>query len=222
MIYDEGYEISFKNHNFFVFSRYGDNKRKKPDINSKYVSYCYSTLIGWYRIDNKWGCFYGYKIGVDRNEVTNGEAENKQKVVQNEISKQSDRIDEDVITFIESKFNERIELNENFKDHHKIVERINYSNQYWEAENYSEYKGLTLKDLNKIAGRIKYKKHSKEKITSIAGNKSLLKSKNNFLYFNHQELPESYSNKEFMSRPKNQVSYFNIRVIVVLVIQYQH
>lgn len=96
MVYDEGFDIIFNKNNsikndrsYFVFSKYGMNNEGSKSIKSKWVSYCYSTLIGWYHIGNKWGCMYGYKLGVNKDEVTNGEAENKLNVVQGEITRRN-------------------------------------------------------------------------------------------------------------------------------------
>jgi hypothetical protein len=93
MVYDEGFDIVFNRNkslkndrSYFVFSKYGLNKEASSSIKSKWVSYCYSTLIGWYYIEDYWGCMYGFKLGVNKDEVTNGEAQNKLNVVEGEIS----------------------------------------------------------------------------------------------------------------------------------------
>ena len=73
-----------------MFSKYGPNQNKLPKITSKWVSYCYSTLIGWYHLADSWGCVYGEKQGVDKDEITGGEAENKLEVVQGKIIAKDD------------------------------------------------------------------------------------------------------------------------------------
>ena len=95
MVYDEGFDVIFNNEkklyndrSYFVFSKYGYNQDSSNNrISSKWASYCYSTLIGWYYDGDKWGCMYGQKLGVNKNEITNGEAQNKLNVVEGEITK---------------------------------------------------------------------------------------------------------------------------------------
>ena len=42
MVYDEGFEVVFKDVKYFAFSKY------EPTNNKKAKSYCDETLIGWY------------------------------------------------------------------------------------------------------------------------------------------------------------------------------
>lgn len=93
MVYDEGFDITFdseeksKTQNFFVFSKYTQNDRKNSEIKSKWASHCYSTLIGWFYIGHKWGCFYAKRNDVPNPDIpTNGEAENKLNVLENQIT----------------------------------------------------------------------------------------------------------------------------------------
>lgn len=188
MVYDEGFDFHFGKKNspnfatYFVFSKYGQNSNRSGSIRSKWVSYCYSTLIGWYQIGNKYGCFYGKKKVANANEITNGEATNKQVVVEGsmtekvflETKSKVENESPETYRFSESKFAEKLELNAQFKDHAKFVERINSENLSWKAANYAEYEGLTIADLNKMAGRKKsrnggfldYNFHEKNEIES--------------------------------------------------------
>ena len=93
MVYDEGFDITFDSieksmtQNFFVFSKYSLNDKKNPEIKSKWASHCYSTLIGWYNIGTNRGCFYARRNDVPNSEIaTNGEAENKLNVLENQIT----------------------------------------------------------------------------------------------------------------------------------------
>jgi hypothetical protein len=94
MVYDEGFDITFddsieksETKNFFVFSKYSLNNKKNPLIKSKWASHCYSTLIGWFSIGKNWGCFYAKRNDVPDSEIiTNGEAENKLNVLENQIT----------------------------------------------------------------------------------------------------------------------------------------
>lgn len=69
MVYDEGFDINIGDYSFFAFSKYSPNTSKKKFFftnkkNSKWVSKCYSTLIGWYHKGDEWGCYYAEKVGV--------------------------------------------------------------------------------------------------------------------------------------------------------------
>ncbi len=92
MIYDEGFDINFpeSNRSYFLFSKYGKNDGNLKAIKSKWSSYCYSSLVGWYHIGDEWGCLYGNKLGVDTNRPTNGEADNKQVVLEGSITKKDE------------------------------------------------------------------------------------------------------------------------------------
>lgn len=93
MVYDEGLEFSFgkKNTieftNFFVFLRYSLNDNTTlSGVSSKYYRHCYQTLVGWFHSENnKWGCFYGHKKIYHYSLPTNGEAPEKQIVLENSI-----------------------------------------------------------------------------------------------------------------------------------------
>ena len=95
MVYDEGFDFSFGQKGskdfstYFVFSKYGPNDFKNEKIKSKWTSNCYATLIGWYQVGDKYGCFIGTKKGQDADEITNGEAANKQVVVEGSMKEKT-------------------------------------------------------------------------------------------------------------------------------------
>jgi len=60
-------------------------------------------------------------------------------------------------TQVQTRFREKITLHAGFKDHSKVVERINLSNLSWSATVYKEYEGKTIAELNNIAGKKKNK-----------------------------------------------------------------
>ena len=69
MVYDEGFEIFLHqdNENYFAFSKYSVSSSVTPkdDDDEKsqgYQSYCQETFLGWFRTNNKWGCFYASKV----------------------------------------------------------------------------------------------------------------------------------------------------------------
>ena len=88
MIYNEGFDILVNNRSYFAFSKYSKNDKKNKRFKTKWVSQCYSTLVGWYHIGKeKWGCFYAKKIVENPNQVTNGEPNGKLMVVEGQIKK---------------------------------------------------------------------------------------------------------------------------------------
>jgi hypothetical protein len=161
MIYDEGFDFSFGEINtkefstYFIFNKYGRNDFKSfQGMTSKWVSYCETTLIGWYQVGDSWGCFTGTKRGGDPNKATNGEATNKQVVVEGSMTSKVFLQTNDRPRFMQSKFGERLHLTSKFKDHAKFVQRINADkNLTWKAAVYQEFEGKTIEELNKIAGR---------------------------------------------------------------------
>jgi len=236
MVYDEGFDFSFGEINtpgygtYFTFSKYGLNDRSNEKIATKWVSYCYSTLIGWYQEGEKYGCFVGTKVGVDPNEVTNGEASNKQVVVEGSMTEktflETNQTPREEIRFMESKYTERIELTANFKDHSKVVERINAENLSWKAAVYSEFEGKTVEQLNKLAGR-KKSRNGMFADFSLRSDQKKTMSKNSFHKFINSEkrarksllrkpnrknepMPEEFNWKEYMGPPKSQVKKFQM------------
>jgi hypothetical protein len=236
MVYDEGFDFSFGNPNspdystYFIFSKYDYNDQSNSKVKSKWSSYCYATLIGWFQQGDKYGCFYGHKKGHNKDEVTNGEALNKQVVVEgNMTAKTFLQLNEHVnnkntpqIRFMESKFSEKLKLTADFKDHAKVVERINSENGSWKAANYAEFEGLSISDLNRLAGRKKsrtgnyldFNFHQKESHSETESNESLFeyfnknfapKKKNNLK--KSKELPEEFNWLQYMGKPKSQVKY---------------
>ena len=88
MVYNEGFDINIGNRSYFAFSKYGKNNHANPEINTRWISKCYSTLVGWYHYGSKkWGCFYATKIGENPEEVTNGEPKGKLLVVANTVKR---------------------------------------------------------------------------------------------------------------------------------------
>ena len=71
MVYNEGFDILIDDYSFFAFSKYAFNDNSKSDVTSRWVSKCYSTLVGWYHKGNKYGCIYAEKSGVNADEITN-------------------------------------------------------------------------------------------------------------------------------------------------------
>jgi hypothetical protein len=240
MVYDEGFDFHFGDKDsenfstYFVFSKYAPNDNSNPNVVSRWSSYCYATLIGWYQEGDMYGCFYGQKKNNNPNEVTNGEASNKQIVVEGSMkSKTFLQLNEKVVLkntsiqnkyapnfrFSESKFSEKLELTAEFKDHAKVVERINSENGSWKAANYDEFRGLSIQDLNVIAGRKKsrtgnyfnFNFHEKELTNETEKEEESIFSffNNNYLNKNKlkksKELPSEFNWVDYMGAPKSQV-----------------
>jgi len=51
------------------------------------------------------------------------------------------------------KIKSRINLSANFKEHAKVVDRINALNLSWKAENYDQFANMTIDELNNFTGR---------------------------------------------------------------------
>jgi hypothetical protein len=235
MIYDEGFEFKFNTDSpnyekYFAFSKYGPNEGL--NYSSSWVSYCYQTLVGWYNIGNSWGCFYGNKEIAGYDVATNGEAENKQVVTENSIlfvekkdniENINDKVDSflkisKISRFTETENSELLVLDSNFKDHSKLVERINSANLSWKAKNYKEFEGLTRAELKKVSKSLKIsnesnrrKKKNKNNVLSNNNSKSNSESfscpvMNNKQIIKYEDLPESFDAWEkFMTPPGSQV-----------------
>ena len=185
MIYNEGFDILAENYSFFTFNKYTLDKGWK--------SMCYATLVGFYhKGDNHWGCFYAEKIGEDPNKITNGDLKDKLLVVEGtvkKISKMKFKEDNNVfnnVNFLQSEEKEMLVLDSKFKEHSKVVDKINKMNGLWKAKNYEEYSNLSIEELNSLAGK---KRHKRLKIN----NSKVKKSKS---LFNSDELSKLSNPKE--------------------------
>ena len=190
MVYNEGFDVLIDDYSFFAFSKYALNDNSKSDITSRWISKCYSTLVGWFHKDNKYGCFYAEKLGVNPNEITNGEPGNKLLVVENTVqtvsnrvqnsnnefnptamlSKQENDISDDETFFLESKVTNHLMLSNQFKNHDEVVKRLNSMGNLWKAENYDQFKSMTIEELNKFAGRRKNNIFDEFRLKSIDTN----------------------------------------------------
>lgn len=182
MVYNEGFDVLVDDYSFLAFSKYSLNDGSNPEISSRWVSKCYSTLVGWYHKGDQWGCFYAEKISHgDPNQVTNGEPGNKLLVVENTVQTISSRVEsaaasndyfnptsllskqesfpgdfnDDETFFLEAKATSQLKLTNEFKNHDQVVERLNQMNNLWKAANYDQFKSMSIEDLNRFAGRRK-------------------------------------------------------------------
>lgn len=150
MIYDEGFDILIEDYSFFAFSKYS------PDKIHKWVSKCYSTLIGWYHKGDEWGCFYAEKQGENPEEKTNTESTGGVVVVEGTVQSKDSSFMEDTLSIsLQEKNTIKSMSNE------ELVEKINSMQQHWLATNYNEFANMSIRDLNKFAGRKKHNTHLK-------------------------------------------------------------
>lgn len=227
MVYNEGFDILVDDYSFFAFSKYNLNDNSKSDISSRWVSKCHSTLVGWYHKGNKYGCFFAEKVGVNPDEITNGEPGNKLLVVENTVQTIPNRgesnggfnptnmlskeetvqndINDDETFFLESKFTTKLKLSTQFKDHDQVVKRLNSMGNLWKAANYDQFKEMTIEDLNKFAGR---NKNKHQPLTEEFRLKSVSNSKKSHKVRKDLSLLRKLSNyhlnhkKTFLKRPK--------------------
>ena len=96
MVYDEGFDVNIDDYSFFAFSKYAPNPRANPfsgKKKEKFVSMCYSTLLGWFHKGDEWGCFFATKNNEKPNKITNGEVKDKLLVVEGTVKKQDNSFD---------------------------------------------------------------------------------------------------------------------------------
>jgi hypothetical protein len=150
MVYDEALEFilgqkdSKESSSYFSFLRYSKNDGTLPNVSSDHYSYCYQTLLGWFKTQNKqWGCFYGNKLVPNFSIATNGEASDKQVVLENSVlpafmqknenlirsvfEKIGNDINENKISYLGS--NKNFELFENENNNNQINKDLNIYNE---------------------------------------------------------------------------------------------
>jgi len=207
MVYDEGFDILVEGYSFFAFSKYDFNINKAL-FSSKWVSKCYSTLVGWFHKKNKWGCFYAEKVGENPNKITNGESSNKLLVVENTVKSMDNRIDQhpsliqhseeviddNEILFLE--FKNQLKITSEFKDHSKVIDKINSISKLWKATAYKEFSNMTIEELNKFAGR---KKNDNFFSNNFNFKKSIKSKKNKKHYYEFNNYHISHK-KTFLKR----------------------
>jgi len=148
MVYDEGFDVNIDDYSFFAFSKYAPNPRANPfsgKKKEKFVSMCYSTLLGWFHKGDEWGCFFATKNNEKPNKITNGEVKDKLLVVEGTVKKQDN-------DFKLMRFKEQKKF-DNKKHHNSTVDYINSVQNLWTAEAYDEFSHMTIQELNKYAGR---------------------------------------------------------------------
>ncbi|MCQ2817600.1 MAG: hypothetical protein MJ252_10080 [archaeon] len=163
MIYNEGFEFKFNNgdnlETYFFFSRYD---RKGTPGNGEWMSYCYSTLIGWQNIltkegKNYQGCFIGNKK-IKNNDMPTNEFPGNQimyveppELISKKSSKEFHRFTQLTLTNqADTSLREYMSLTFLNKDQSKLVNQINNNNFGWIANNYEKLKGKTINEVNEM------------------------------------------------------------------------
>lgn len=112
-----------------------------------------------------------------------------------------------------------LQLTSSFKEHAKVVERINELNLGWKAFNYEKFSDLTIAQLNKLSGRNKnygqsefYNDISSYKHRYRKPHKKPKLSKNyptSEADSNYKDLPKNFFKwKRFVSHARSQVIFF--------------
>lgn len=178
MVYDEGFEMHIGTLHFFTFSEYHPDEKDSK----KYVSNCGKTLVGWYHdfAKDEYGCVRGKKLDIKEKELEKDNNEEKIKVLDKEIVKSrflqrkgnkllqhvpislshhlnaKGRISEASRFKAEEQSNvEMLMLSKEFRDHGKILERINNIPKTWTADMHQDFNNTTLHELNRFAARSK-------------------------------------------------------------------
>jgi len=68
------------------------------------------------------------------------------------------------------KIKSKLKLSAGFKEHAKVVDRINSLNLSWKAENYEQFADMTIEDLNHFTGKNRSKKKENTMFSSIMNN----------------------------------------------------
>ena len=201
MVYDEGFEIRFRGVKMFTFSSY------YPISNGKYESNCAKTCVGWYRNTktNEMGCFRGEIVDKDEKRSYINDQNEQLNVVEGVVEQKqpkaifkTKRIPR-FKSLARSKFGEKLHLTSNFKEHAKIVNRLNsISGNHWVADENSPFRDLSMRELNQLAGRTR----NKEKSNAINNDLKIQYKKAKKV--DVTDLPKSFNWEKYLPEPGQQ------------------
>jgi hypothetical protein len=185
MVYDEGIEFGMgeKNtsnySNFLIFMNYSLNDGKTlPEVKTKFYSHCYQTIIGWfYAQENKWGCIWGHKKIENWKKPTNGEAPEKQIVLEKSITSES---------FLEKEKKTNNNFNFDFNTNNN-KDNVSNNENYYFSDSYS-YETNFLQLKSKTNSKNKNRNKNKNKNNNKISNKSMSLLKLNNSFNNHAEI----------------------------------
>eukprot|EP01017_Pseudomicrothorax_dubius_P003919 TRINITY_DN1067_c0_g1_i1.p1 TRINITY_DN1067_c0_g1~~TRINITY_DN1067_c0_g1_i1.p1 ORF type:complete len:550 (+),score=154.87 TRINITY_DN1067_c0_g1_i1:109-1758(+) len=211
MVYDEGFAFNVNQVQYFSFSKFRDGAEGA-------VSDCSQTLVGWYNNPetSEWGCYRGRKqlgAGETIESTTNKEVKHD-NVVQPKDTFTTNSLSETPVEKSSYGFEnsddmsnlgmndednseplEFLQLHSEFKDHHKVVERLNkVKGKKWEAHIHPEFAQLTMKELNRRAGRKKHVSFAEVRhFYSEAGRK-----------IDTSDLPSNFDHKQYLGEVREQ------------------
>lgn len=208
MVYDEGFEVRFKGMKLFTFSYYYPN-------GEKFKSNCSKTCTGWYQSNKngkvEYGCFRGEMVDRDEGKNYINDQTEQLNVVQGVVESKDSQENKKFMfkakrnmrfkSLNRNKFKETLHLSGKFKEHFKVVERINsLENNLWTAGINERFAGFSIAEMNKMAGR-------RQKM--VFDDNSQVKSKKfvkKTIKEDVSDLPASFSWEKFLSEPGEQGS----------------
>lgn len=166
MIYDEGFDVFFDNIHYFSFSDFLNK-------NNHDYSRCGRTLIGWWFNEKtlEKGCFRGEKEGdnqiltenSDQTSVVQPKFLEKIKLKTKYLFKKEENLNKLFKARKSKRFILKEKVNQKFIEEKKQFPLLNlitslnqHVNKSWTADLHPDFESLSLKDLNKFAGRKKY------------------------------------------------------------------
>lgn len=167
MIYDEGFDVFFDDIHYFAFSDFLNK-------NNHDYSRCGMTLVGWWYNEKtlEKGCFKGEKEGdnliltenSNQSFVVQPKFLEKIKLKDKHLFKKEGKLKnifktkkiKDFLFNEKEKNREFIEVGKEFPLMNLVTSLNQNVNKSWTAELHPDFESLSLKDLNKFAGRKKY------------------------------------------------------------------
>lgn len=129
MIYDEGFEINYQHQRIFLYNQYYADPKNATNI----LSNCSSTIVGWYHdySTNEYTCIKGTK-------VSNG---------------QPSRFSQAETEKTETESVAGPYLPGDFTDHQAMADKLNALHLSWTSGVSEDFLGMTVDELNRMAGR---------------------------------------------------------------------
>lgn len=96
----------------------------------------------------------------------------------------------------------KLHLTSTFKEHAKVVDRINELNLGWKAFNYDQFSDLTIEQLNKMSGRNKSGTRNKIAEDSILNNSGSFKHKKVKKFKKSKKTQRVFNQINLVSKPQ--------------------
>lgn len=230
MVYDEGFEVRFRDFRFFSFQYYFPTLKDK----TKFKSNCSKTCVGWYRNakTGALGCFKAEmiekssKVNYINNQtkqliVVQNKVEQKESFIfktkdhhskkssspssltsknHNYFNKYNKQRNSNSARF-KSFTKEKLSLSSSFTDHLKIIQRLNqHPANLWTASLHPAFQFLSISELNRMAGRV----HHSQKMSTSKKEKKFTKKK-------IARIEDEVSNQDVLTEKKNSNSINKIK-----------